>query len=182
MCENVATARYLLEVGNGTFVILLHHLADTHLIVGFARNTVCEIALVKLVIFKGFVVILLLEIGIGYDLGHLRLAFFVGLLDIERTVFNHRIIVAVHVVNLHDVGWHHLGKFGMRTQTKEALQGIVVFFSNILDMCIIIPRRILIFAFIQHQAVEKRQGLIQVARLEISISHVELHLLRLVGG
>ena len=68
----------------------------------------------------------------------------------------------------------------MRAQTAEVLQRLVVSLFNILDMSVIISRLVLIFSFIHHQAVEQWHGLIQLARLEIGITHVELHLLCLV--
>ena len=49
-------------------------------------------------------------------------------------------------------------------------------------MSIIVTSRILVFSFVHHQSVEERHGLIQLIRLEIGIAHVELHLLRFIGG
>ena len=49
-------------------------------------------------------------------------------------------------------------------------------------MRIVITGVILVFALIHHQAMKERHGLIQVASLEIGIAHIELQLLRLIGG
>ena len=49
-------------------------------------------------------------------------------------------------------------------------------------MSIVITSSILVFPFIHHQTMEIRHGFVELVRLEIGITHVELHLLGLVGG
>ena len=180
MCKDVAVARHLLQVANGAFVIAFHHLADTHLVVGLTRNATGQVLLINVVILKGFVIVFLLEIGISHNLRHLRLAFLVGLADILGPLLYHRLVIAFEVVDLHDVGRHHVGIVLMRAQAAEVVQRLVVFLLDILDVSVIITRRILVFAFVHHQTVKERHSLVQLARLKISIAHVELHLLGLV--
>ena len=81
---------------------------------------------------------------------------------------------------MHDVRRHHLGKILMGAQEAEVVQSLIISLFNILDVSVIISRLVFIFALVHHQAVEKRHGRVEFARLEIGIAHVELHLLRLV--
>ena len=113
---------------------------------------------------------------------HLTLSLLIGLTDIFRTVLNHRLVVAFHVVDLHDVGRHHLGVVLMRTQLAKIAQSLVISLFNILYMSIVITSSILVFPFIHHQTMEIRHGFVELVRLEIGITHVELHLLCFVGG
>ena len=182
LSEDVATASHLLQIIDSTLIVTFHHLADAHLIIGLARNATGEVLLVDVIVFQCLVVVFLLEIGIGDDLGHLRLAFLVGLSDIFRSLVNHRLIVALQIVDLHNVRRHHFPIVLMRAQAAEIVECFVVFLFDILNMRVIITRLVLVFAFVHHQAMEERHGLVKLARLEIGIAHVELHLLGFVSG
>ena len=83
---------------------------------------------------------------------------------------------------MHDIRRYHFGIVLMLAQEAEVIQSLVVAFLDILDVGVIIACRVLVLAIVHHQAVEQRHSLIQLARLEIGITHVELHLLCLVGG
>ena len=179
MSQNIGVAGHLLQVADGSLVIPFHHFADTHLIIGLTRHAPCQVLRVDLIILQSFVVILLLEIGIGDNLRHLSLAFLVGFADILGALFYHRLIIAFEVFDLHDIRWHHIDIVLLRAQAAEVVQSLIIPLLNILDVCVIITRRFLILAVVHHQAVEQRHGLVQVARLEIGIAHVELHLLGL---
>ena len=181
LCQNIGVACHLLQVADGGLVVAFHHLANTHLIIGLTRHAACQVLRVDLIILQSLVVILLLEIGIGDNLRHLSLTFLVGLANILGTFLYHRLVIAFEVSDLHDIRRHHIGIVLMRTQAAEVVQSLIILLLNILDVSVIITCRILILAVIHHQAVEQRHGLVQVARLEIGIAHVELHLLSFVG-
>ena len=182
MRKDVVVARHLLQVADGVLVVAFHHLADAHLVVGLTRDTTTQVSRIDIIVFQRLVVVLLLEISIGNNLRHLRLAFLVGLADVIGSLLYHRLIIAFEVFDLHDIRRYHFGIVLMLAQETEVVQSHAVAFLDILDVGVIIACRVLVLTIVHHQAVEQRHSLIQLARLKIGITHVELHLLCLIGG